>query len=260
MAFYQPQQHQKSKSGQLYGDQNLPFFPQAYNTSSNANLQGNISSQPAAGYGYPSSQGDISSELGQLSLGILAAFGTGGYAGEPSLMEELGINFGHIKSKTLAVLNFVSGVDQNIMDDTDLAGPILFCLLFGTFLLLSGKVHFGYIYGVAVMGSVVLHWILKMMASNQGMNYTRTVSVLGYSILPLVLVSALGVVTSIDNNMGYVLSVLAVCWCTHSSSSIFIAVLQLSDMRALVAYPLVLFYAVFAIMSIFAEKAVVNSA
>ncbi|EHL01712.1 putative protein transport protein yip1 [Glarea lozoyensis 74030] len=29
------------------------------------------------------------------------------------------------------------------MDDSDLAGPILFFLLFGTFLLFSGKVHFG---------------------------------------------------------------------------------------------------------------------
>ena len=33
------------------------------------------------------------------------------------------------------------------MDDSDIGGPMLFFLLFGTFLLLSGKVHFGFIYG-----------------------------------------------------------------------------------------------------------------
>jgi hypothetical protein len=33
------------------------------------------------------------------------------------------------------VLNPIRSVDQHIMDDTDLAGPILFCLLFATFLL-----------------------------------------------------------------------------------------------------------------------------
>ena len=34
------------------------------------------------------------------------------------------------------MLNPLKSVDQHIMDDTDLAGPILFCLLFATFLLL----------------------------------------------------------------------------------------------------------------------------
>jgi len=44
------------------------------------------------------------------------------------------INF--VNKKTLTVLNPLRSVDQHIMDDTDLAGPILFCLLFATFLLL----------------------------------------------------------------------------------------------------------------------------
>lgn len=38
-------------------------------------------------------------ESGGLRTGWLAAFGTEGYDGEPSLMEELGVNFGHIKTK-----------------------------------------------------------------------------------------------------------------------------------------------------------------
>jgi hypothetical protein len=38
--------------------------------------------------------------------------------------------------QTLAVLNPVARIDQHIMDDSDLAGPFLFCALFGTFLLL----------------------------------------------------------------------------------------------------------------------------
>lgn len=38
-------------------------------------------------------------EQGGLRTGLLAAFGTEGYDGEPSLMEELGVNFGHIKTK-----------------------------------------------------------------------------------------------------------------------------------------------------------------
>jgi hypothetical protein len=37
--------------------------------------------------------------------------------------------------QTLAVLNPLGRIDQHIMDDSDLAGPILFFLMFGTFLL-----------------------------------------------------------------------------------------------------------------------------
>ncbi|KAK9451494.1 uncharacterized protein V1518DRAFT_408699 [Limtongia smithiae] len=191
----------------------------------------------------------------QLGGGWLAAFGTGGYSDEPPLLEELGINFGHIKSKTLTVLNPLAQVDQNIMDDSDLAGPILFFLLYGTCLLLSGKIHFGYVYGVALLGSVSLHLILNLMASSSGIDFVRTASVLGYCLLPLVAASSLGVLISIDNFIGYVFCAIAIFWCTYSSSAMFVAVLQLSDMRALVAYPLMLFYSVFAVMTIFADKA-----
>jgi hypothetical protein len=38
-------------------------------------------------------------EQGGLRTGWLAAFGTEGYDGEPPLLEELGVNFAHIKLK-----------------------------------------------------------------------------------------------------------------------------------------------------------------
>lgn len=38
--------------------------------------------------------------------------------------------------QTLTVLNPMARIDNHIMDDADLAGPFLFCGLFGTFLLL----------------------------------------------------------------------------------------------------------------------------
>ena len=49
---------------------------------------------------------------------------------------ELGINFTHIRAKSLTVLNPFRRVDERIMDDADLAGPLLFIICFGTFLLL----------------------------------------------------------------------------------------------------------------------------
>ncbi|KAI4179645.1 MAG: hypothetical protein L6R41_007715 [Letrouitia leprolyta] len=167
MAQYYPQ------SSQPYNpQQNLNFYQSSYAApvsghSTPSQAQYPYSSQNSYGqpssnaYGASSSFGGFGGagapgvsgrmgEQGGLRTGWLAAFGTEGYEGEPPLLEELGVNFGHIKGKTLTVLNPLAPISQHIMDDSDLAGPILFFLLFGTFLLFSGKVHFGYIYGLAL--------------------------------------------------------------------------------------------------------------
>ena len=49
---------------------------------------------------------------------------------------ELGINFAHIRTKSLSVLNPLKRIDSHIMDDTDLAGPLFFALMMGVSLLL----------------------------------------------------------------------------------------------------------------------------
>lgn len=210
-------------------------------------------------------------EQGGLRTGWLAAFGTEGYDGEPPLLEELGVNFGHIKDKTLAVLNPLGRIDQHIMDDSDLAGPILFFLLFGFFLLFSGKVHFGYIYGLALLGTTMLHLILSLMSPpvdsptssqpqqapshlSSTLTFPRSASVLGYCLLPLVLTSLVGIVFPMDGGIGYMLTILAVIWSTTSSSAMFCAVGRMTGMRALVAYPLALFYVGFGIMGIFSSR------
>lgn len=191
--------------------------------------------------------------------------------------------------KTLAVLNPFVRIDQHIMDDSDLGGPILFFLLFGTFLLFSGKVHFGYIYGLALIGSVALHTILSLMspegpesptpahaspayASGSGypgdpsaggtdkghlsstLTLARSASVLGYCLLPLVVTSLVGIVMPMDGPLGYLLTIGAIVWCTTSASGMFCAVGRMRQMRALVAYPLMLFYVGFGIMSIFSSR------
>ncbi|KHN80902.1 Protein YIPF5 [Toxocara canis] len=62
------------------------------------------------------------------------------FENEPPLLEELGIDFSHIKEKTVAVLNPFGSVAADVIADQDLAGPLVFCLLFGGALLLHGKV------------------------------------------------------------------------------------------------------------------------
>ena len=142
------------------------------------------------------------------------------------------------------------------MDDSDIAGPILFFMLFGTFLLLSGKVHFGYIYGVAALGTLLLHMLFKLMAAGGSeLGYVQSASVLGYCLLPLVVSSAVGVVVPMDGAVGYAVTVAAIAWSTMAASGMFSGVLRVAEMRWLVAYPVGLWYGVFGIMSIFGTGA-----
>lgn len=142
-----------------------------------------------------------------------------------------------------------------MMSDSDVAGPILFILLFGTSLLLSGKVHFGYIYGVALLGSVSLHLLFNLMSPpTHSLNYIRSASVLGYCLLPLVVVAGLGIVLPLDGLAGYCGSVAAIVWSTTAAGNMFTQVLGVAEMRWLLAYPLGLFYSVFGIMCVFGSR------
>ncbi|KAH8808524.1 golgi membrane protein [Xylogone sp. PMI_703] len=291
--FFQQQQNP------AYGSsaQNLQFYPSSYTpaqvsghaTPSQASYGYGSPGGPAygggggfnSGFGGPAGVSGRMGEQGGLRTGWLAAFGTEGYDGEPPLLEELGVNFTHVREKTLAVLNPLARIDQHIMDDSDIAGPVLYFVLFGAFLLLSGRLHFGYIYGLALLGSIALHFILSLMspplppsdssavhdhpghtsAGNPGsghlsssLTFPRSASVLGYCLLPLVLTSLVGIVIPMDSFVGYILTSLAIVWCTYSSSGMFCAVGRMRGMRGLVAYPLALFYGCFGIMAIFSSR------
>lgn len=184
------------------------------------------------------------------------------------------------------MLNPFKHIDHHLMDDSDMAGPILFFLLFGTFLLFSGKVHFGYIYGLALLGSTTLHMILSLMSpaddpsstasyppyndassAQQGqqpggagghfsatLTFPRSASVLGYCLLPLVATSLIGIVMPMDTPFGIVMTTAAIMWCTYSASGMFCAVGRMKGMRGLVAYPLALFYVGFGIMGVFSSR------
>ncbi|ODV97578.1 hypothetical protein PACTADRAFT_47470 [Pachysolen tannophilus NRRL Y-2460] len=202
--------------------------------------------------------GDLTGSIGdtQLSHGILAAFSTSGYPGEAPLLEELGINFQHIKMKTLAVLNFRSKNLVNnpeILGDSDLAGPILFGVMLGAFLLLNGKFHFSYIYGVDLIGIISLHQLFKLMANSEveNIDIIKTGSVIGYCLLPLVILSGINVVINLNNFLGYILTGLFIFWCTFSSSYFFMVAFKLSNVRILIAYPLAILYSIFALFIIF---------
>lgn len=116
MAQYYPQQQGYAPQGSA--PQNLQFFPSSYSsvsghtTPSQASYGAGFGGAPnpsaqaypaGSGYGgFGSPAAGVSGRMGEqggLRTGWLAAFGTEGYDGEPPLLEELGVNFEHIRTK-----------------------------------------------------------------------------------------------------------------------------------------------------------------
>lgn len=169
---------------------------------------------------------------------------------EPPLLEELGINFDHIWQKTLTVLHPLKVADGSIMNETDLAGPMVFCLAFGATLLLAGKIQFGYVYGISAIGCLGMFCLLNLM-SMTGVSFGCVASVLGYCLLPMILLSSFAVIFSLQGMAGIIFTAAIIGWCSFSASKIFISALAMEGQQLLVAYPCALLYGVFALISVF---------
>ncbi|XBW37198.1 hypothetical protein QEN19_002777 [Hanseniaspora menglaensis] len=268
--FYSPnqqniymQQQQQHATGQMNGYPHQGFNN---NTNEGNSMAGNVY---AAQGSIPSMSSRSPDEI--LPSGLLNALSTKGYSDELPLMQELGINFSNIWQNTMnAVLFKQSNSGDMSNEDVDLAGPLFFVILYGALLYIySGKLHFGYIYGVGLFGTVSIHFLLKLMSNPShtnenisvnsqkdnssivGMNFLQTCSILGYSFLPLCILSGIGIFSHLNSSLGLILSLLIVSWCAVSSSGEFVKFLSLHNVRLLVAYPLFIFYSVFASMIVF---------
>uniref|UniRef100_A0A1B0A0R6 Protein YIPF n=1 Tax=Glossina pallidipes TaxID=7398 RepID=A0A1B0A0R6_GLOPL len=195
------------------------------------------------------------------------------YNDEPPLLEELGINPNQIfqkvslsvlvyiaydyliflnEAQTLAVLNPMRAVHHQILQDTDMAGPLVFCLALGGFLLLNGKVTFSYIYGIGVMGCIGFYVLLTLMASHSKVTFGAVVSVLGYCLLPMVVLSGINVLLTIQGStVGIATTGVCIVWCALSASKLFVTAYSMDNQQILIAYPCALLYGVFALIIIF---------
>ena len=179
------------------------------------------------------------------------------YENEPPLLEELGVNFPHIYAKSRAVLfpigSHAKSLEASVMEDTDLAGPLAFALGLGGELLLSGKMHFGYVYGFVVSGSIAMTLLLNLLNPNGAVSMWMVVSILGYALLPVNLLAGLNAVVKVARLGwgGMVMAVLVIGWCTMASTRLFERACGMRDQRYLVAYPVALLYSAFVMITIF---------
>ena len=78
-------------------------------------------------------------------------------------------------------------------------------------------------------------------------------SILGYCILPIVLLSLLNIFPFFDLKgiVGTVCSIASVIWCAVSASKLFSDGLEMKRQQVLVAYPCAILYSVFALLTVF---------
>lgn len=177
---------------------------------------------------------------------------------EPPLLEELEIYPDRILEKTLAVLNPFHGKGladdaEFLTQDTDLAGPLAFCLMLAVCLFISGSsTPFGYIYGISMISCIMMYVLLSLMTINTGVfTLTSVASILGYCLLPTVALSLMRLFISLHGNIGLILTLLVVLWSSLSASRLFVTISGDDQQRPLIAYPCALVYGVFALLVIF---------
>ena len=246
-------------------DTSSPFFNASYGGSNS--LNGSIGGGSGSGSGSGSntmtggrssarrtSNNDNFSNFGNFNnISNTSASGSESiddFSNEPPLLEELGINFHNIFEKTLHVVIPRKNLDEQILSDGDLAGPIIFNLMLGFCLLLAGKVHFGYIYGFTVIGCFGLNLMLNLM-SDIGIKAIDTVSIIGYCILPIVLLASINIIFDMRGKIGFIVSICIVLWSTSIATRFIERLALLRHARWLIAYPIAIFYACFVLITVF---------
>jgi hypothetical protein len=183
-----------------------------------------------------------------------ASYSGGGFdfRDEPPLLEELGINLPLITRKIWNILHPYK-LNTDMMEDGDLSGPILVCLGFASCQLLAGKVHFGIVLGWATLASIFLYAIFNLLAGHAGsVDLYRCSSLMGYSLLPLLLFSAASLLIPSGGLILVALAVVAVLWSARTCSILLVSLIpQAQEQQTLIAYACLLVYTAFALLIIY---------
>eukprot|EP00823_Brevimastigomonas_motovehiculus_P005499 TRINITY_DN4062_c0_g1_i1.p1 TRINITY_DN4062_c0_g1~~TRINITY_DN4062_c0_g1_i1.p1 ORF type:complete len:274 (-),score=28.87 TRINITY_DN4062_c0_g1_i1:1008-1721(-) len=170
---------------------------------------------------------------------------------EEPLLKELGIIPEDIFAKAIATLLPTKELSPTILSDTDLAGPFFFALCLGGLLLLKGKFHIGYILGFGVIGCLLMYLILNLMCSRDDITIERTISILGYSIVPLLFLAFIHLIIHLEGFFALLISALSIFWSTFCATRLFEKALGMNSQRYLIAYPIMLLYACYTLLTIF---------
>jgi len=253
-------------------DQGLEFYnagaAQPSFSSPGAGVQPPSFQQPAApggpGLGVAQQPQFVNSTAGSMQSGsmqpgvftpqVSQVSTPGGYdddfENEPPLLEELGIDVGSIWLRMKGIA-FFKPLDEETLRDADLSGPFLIILALGLCLLLGGKLVLGLLYGWGSMSCIFICLLINVMSQRGGIDLYRTMSILGYGLIPIVLLAFIGIFLSLKSSFGSVISMLCIGWATATSSRFFATAIAMHQQRWLVAYPVGLVYTLVTLITVF---------
>ena len=170
------------------------------------------------------------------------------FENEPPLLEELGIDIDHIYRRIQSVV-FFRKIGNDLISDLDMGGPLFIALGLGVLLMFAGKVHFGYIYGLGVLGCVGAWGLVNVMSNKEGIDLYTTMSIVGYGLLPTLFLAFFGVFMKLTGPVGIFLSIGTVLWCTITASRFLECAVNMYHQRWLVAYPVMMIYICFVLIT-----------
>ncbi|CAD7950211.1 unnamed protein product [Amoebophrya sp. A120] len=171
---------------------------------------------------------------------------------EPPILEELGIDIDAVFQRIKAVA-LLRPLPQSVVLEGDLTGPLLIlgALMLG--FLLQGKVQFELLYLLASLSSFTSYLLINLMAQKGGIDLYCVISMFGYGLLPVVILSFIAVIISLKSYavVGTVCALITVFWCTATSSKFVESAMDTHDQHWLIAYPTGLLYSLFVVVTIF---------
>lgn len=164
-----------------------------------------------------------------------------------------------IIEKSLVILNpfhsrGFSDDPEYLFKETDLAGPILFCITFAFCLFLTGhQANFSYIYGLSVISVILMYSLITLMCNSTEhfITFSGVASILGYSILPIVWIGIFGILITLKSFFGFILIITSIYLSTKGSSKILCLMINEPEQRYLIGYPCALVYIIFSLLLIF---------
>ncbi|KAF5750500.1 hypothetical protein HS088_TW03G00837 [Tripterygium wilfordii] len=161
--------------------------------------------------------------------GLSSASSAANFEDEAPLLDELGIHPDQIWAKTRSILNPFR-VNPAFHKDSDLSGPIFLYLSLCLFQLLAGKIQFGVILGWIVVSSIFLYVVFNMLAGRDGnLDLHTCTSVVGYCMLPVVILSALSLFLPQGGPVRFVIAGVFVLWATRACTNLMVAVSDSGD-------------------------------
>ena len=170
--------------------------------------------------------------------------------GDPPLLEDIGIDPSLIWDKIKSIV-IVDRPYQAYIDEPDLTGPILIALIFGLELLAAGKVQFGDIYAMFITGNCLAYLLFNLMSQKDNLSLYSIMSILGYGLIPMLLLGLIGIFVSLKGEVGIILGIIISIWSAMASSNYIDLMIGGYDRGALITYPLFLFYVSFVMITIF---------